>query len=1075
MKFKSSVRKIISLLVAVIMISSIAIPKPVMADENTPQSLHELFNSNFYAAKYPEVVNVLGNDPEALYKHFIEYGLNEGRTCSAALNVKMYRDNYADVNEAFGNDWDKVVQHYFNNGIGENRLSFVSQSDLDIQNRLDGVLPASAENSSILGRIDNAVAAANASDSGYALDAAGIIADKAGHALVPWQLIQEEGRIQDIDELIARCGNDLILVRDENNQIKFVGGRFSSVKVTDETTAVKALDTMANFYGNVEERAYLKLNDTGVDSMGNPFYRFVPVDKEGGYTHDKVTITLSADKEGNVLGASNSYASNMYSSGDFQELSAAWGKDLQSVLEDPQYGYTKLFDEPRVVYDPLTKNYYWAMYYEKNGIVNEYLVDTVDGEYLYATRYYDAETFRSTPEQSFNRDYEFKNLNSAQELTFIDYYNNPVTLPVAYEEGKGWYIVDPERHMICVQSSKDDKVDNSKLYEKHYFSNEYFEAVNAYINGAQTSDLLENEKVIIQSFTTLQTSFDEYKNMGMLQNPSTIYVDYKYDDTTDNASQTTHGNMIVFTVNNNRGNADFAGISHEFGHAVVANQGQNIPYQAATGAINESYADILGNLMKMIKKQEGVYAGNVDYQRWLIGEFLGNDTEHVIRDMSNPYNNGRGGTGSAPAPIQVNDQYFAQDEGQYNSDNDYGGVHANNSILSNICYRMYNEVIADKGEDGLGKPDMNKYRDLLQIWYDSVIYVNRDTTYSDIKGYVLQSMKNHGYSSEQINQAGNIFNEANVDEYKPFGSEKSSSEIYNENEMAAAAKVGNMSSGQNELYNYMKSANDSQAADYDLGIAIDEYKIAQIKGLTGDELKPYEDQITIARNAAELKKNAAEAQYNSFADSQARVKEILDDKVDKLAKQGEVIKQVTKEKESNPNLERAYRALRRSAKTNYDEVSQMKASIDEAMHEFSGEENIMGVYESVWNFDASSLTKDDLNVDDDNASGNQDSNFECDDFWDAYFGDLFDTLFADLDIEGVDFSDMHFDDLDAIDWSGLLDDEFWDDILSDDFWNDDSSNGDASDGDSADDDWGDLSGEDWDAIWGLVDSIIDLF
>ena len=134
-------------------------------------------------------------------------------------------------------------------------------------------------------------------------------------------------------------------------------------------------------------------------------------------------------------------------------------------------------------------------------------------------------------------------------------------------------------------------------------------------------------------------------------------------------------------------------------------------------------------------------------------------------------------------------------------------------------------------------PDQNKYRDLLQIWYDSVIYVNRDTTYSDIKGYVLQAMKNHGYSNDQINQAGGIFDDANVDDYKPFGTGKAVSEAYDNEDMAAAAKVGSKVSAQNELYNYMDSANDLKKAEYDLGIAIDEYKIAKLSGKSDEELK----------------------------------------------------------------------------------------------------------------------------------------------------------------------------------------------------------------------------------------------
>ena len=1084
MKFKKGTTRFLSLIAAfALTFLMIANPVQVTAAENNPQSLNELFNAEFYATKYPDVVKTVGNGEDALYKHFVEHGINEGRTCSAQLNPKMYRDNYSDISAAFGDDWDDVVKHYFNHGIKENRKSFVSQADLELQNAIDNghlALADSKDKSSIVNSVEVALKAAAASDNGYAVDpATGIIADKDGHALIPWPTVQEEGRIQDIDELIARCGNDLILVRDENDQIKFVGGRFTDVKVTDETSAIKALDTMADLYGNIDNRTYLKLSDTGADSMGNPYYRFVPIDKEAGYTHDRYTVTLSTDKDGNVLGASNSLDVELYRNGKFSSIAEGWGENLQSELDDPENGYTKLFDEPKLIYDPETRNYFWAMYYEKNGIVNEYLIDTIDGDTLLKTKFYDAETFNSNPEQSFNRDYEFKNLNSPREMTFIDYFNNPVKLPVAYEEGKGWYIVDPERHMVCVETDVAERthtIDPSKIYDKHYFSDGYFDAVNAFINGGETSDALENEKVIIQAYTTLQATYDEYKEMGMLPNPKTIYVNYKYNDDEDNASHATTADMIVFTINNNAGNADFSGISHEFGHAVVANQGQDLPYQAAIGAINESYADILGNLMKMIKKQEGTYAGNVDYQRWLIGDFLGNDTEHVVRDFSDPTMNGVGGIGKNPAPTQVNDEYFVQDPGKYDNTNDFGGVHDNSSILSHITYRMYNEVIADKGEDGLGKPDMNKYRDLLKIWYDSVVYINNDSTYSDIKGYILQSMKNHGYSSDQIKQTGAIFDDAKVDDYKPFGKGQVSSEIYDKNDMAVAAKVGSKMSGQNELCNYMESANDLKSAEYDLGIAMDELKIAKLQGLSAEELKAYENQIDIARNKVELSKNNTDALYSSFVDSQSRLKNMLDDKMDTLKKQGEELKKMAEAQETNPNLAGAYKALKRDIKSNIETVSDIKNTLDEAVREFSDEEEIMNIFESVWDFDADALSKDELNDNDSDYNAVQDDVIGYDEFWDEYLEALFDSF---------DFDGLDFDSFDDINWDDLFNDINWDDIFGDDWNFDDDGSDDGDDwnygndrnyGDDGSDDWfdfsdfDDYSDEDWD---NLIDDIFD--
>lgn len=47
------------------------------------------FDASYYASEYPDVVNALGNSYDILYKHYIEYGINEGR----------YQNQYEEDNE----------------------------------------------------------------------------------------------------------------------------------------------------------------------------------------------------------------------------------------------------------------------------------------------------------------------------------------------------------------------------------------------------------------------------------------------------------------------------------------------------------------------------------------------------------------------------------------------------------------------------------------------------------------------------------------------------------------------------------------------------------------------------------------------------------------------------------------------------------------------------------------------------------------------------------------------------------------------------------------------------------------
>ncbi len=60
----------------------------VESEENEDDDLNasmasDNFDAEFYAATYPDVVAVFGNSPEALYKHYLDYGKAEGRSCNA--------------------------------------------------------------------------------------------------------------------------------------------------------------------------------------------------------------------------------------------------------------------------------------------------------------------------------------------------------------------------------------------------------------------------------------------------------------------------------------------------------------------------------------------------------------------------------------------------------------------------------------------------------------------------------------------------------------------------------------------------------------------------------------------------------------------------------------------------------------------------------------------------------------------------------------------------------------------------------------------------------------------------------
>lgn len=80
-----------------------------------------IFDADYYASAYPDLQAAFGNDREALYDHFLQHGIAEGRQSSPVLDVRAYRTRYPDLQAAFGDNWDAYIRHYADLGILEGR------------------------------------------------------------------------------------------------------------------------------------------------------------------------------------------------------------------------------------------------------------------------------------------------------------------------------------------------------------------------------------------------------------------------------------------------------------------------------------------------------------------------------------------------------------------------------------------------------------------------------------------------------------------------------------------------------------------------------------------------------------------------------------------------------------------------------------------------------------------------------------------------------------------------------------------------------------------------------------------
>ena len=80
-----------------------------------------VFEPNFYANNYPDLMAAFGTDALKLFNHFCTYGMNEARQAIATFNVIAYKNYYEDLRNAFGSDLPAYYRHYIEYGQYEGR------------------------------------------------------------------------------------------------------------------------------------------------------------------------------------------------------------------------------------------------------------------------------------------------------------------------------------------------------------------------------------------------------------------------------------------------------------------------------------------------------------------------------------------------------------------------------------------------------------------------------------------------------------------------------------------------------------------------------------------------------------------------------------------------------------------------------------------------------------------------------------------------------------------------------------------------------------------------------------------
>ncbi len=134
---------------AAVMIFSIALALsvccPAVNAKSSTMKLSDgtVFDPVFYAERYPDVVEALGNDAKALANHYLQYGKAEGRLPAAPASAKTmtladgsvfdpeyYAAQYPEIAAALGTDPAVLADDYLKIGKAAGRLPYAGASDV---------------------------------------------------------------------------------------------------------------------------------------------------------------------------------------------------------------------------------------------------------------------------------------------------------------------------------------------------------------------------------------------------------------------------------------------------------------------------------------------------------------------------------------------------------------------------------------------------------------------------------------------------------------------------------------------------------------------------------------------------------------------------------------------------------------------------------------------------------------------------------------------------------------------------------------------------------------------------------
>ncbi|WP_338540553.1 M4 family metallopeptidase [Paenibacillus tundrae] len=228
------------------------------------------------------------------------------------------------------------------------------------------------------------------------------------------------------------------------------------------------------------------------------------------------------------------------------------------------------------------------------------------------------------------------------------------------------------------------------------------------------SDNIWTDRAAVDAHAYAAATYDFYKNKfnrnGLdgngLQIRSTVHYGSNYNNAFWNGVQIVFGDGDGTTFTSLSGDLDVVG--HELTHGVIEYTA-NLEYRNEPGALNEAFADIMGN--------------TIESKNWLLGDaiYTPNIPGDALRSLSNPTLYGQ--------PDKYSDRYIGSQ--------DNGGVHINSGIINKAYY------LAAQGGTHNGVTVTGIGRDkAVKIFYSTLVnYLTPTSKFAAAKTATIQAAK----------------------------------------------------------------------------------------------------------------------------------------------------------------------------------------------------------------------------------------------------------------------------------------------------------------------------------------------